>query len=170
MTGLGHFGLGFAAKRLIPEVPIWILLLCSWWLDFTYIVLSLFGIDTVDGYITHSLVMAAVWSLLWFTGTYIVSKKLRTSIFLGLLVFSHWALDFITWPMKAIYPDYIGMPLCFENSSRFGLGLYKTLAGVIIGEMILFTGGLLIYIFTLLKIKKRINYWRINHSKLTEGL
>ncbi len=41
---------------------------------------------------------------------------------IGLAVFSHWLLDFVTHPMFGGPPD---LPLLFEGSPKVGLGLYS---------------------------------------------
>jgi menaquinone-dependent protoporphyrinogen oxidase len=72
---------------------------------------------------------------------YLVYKDRKTSATLGLVVFSHWVLDFIVHP-----PD---LPLLFRNSLEVGLGLWTSGPGFIasiIMEMILITGGIIIYV------------------------
>lgn len=66
--------------------------------------------------------------------TAFISREFRTSVFIGLLVFSHWVVDFIVKPMLAAFPTDSGLPLLFDGSPTVGLGLYKTQIGVTIGE------------------------------------
>jgi hypothetical protein len=154
MAGLAHFSFGFAAKRLAPKVPLAVLLIACGALDFICLGLMIFGLDP-GAYLTHSLVMAAVWSLAGFGITAFISRSLRASAVVGSLVFSHWLLDAITWPMTAVNPTMTnGMPLAFQGSPTIGLGLYRTVFGVIFGEGLMLAAGIVIYIFTLLKIKR----------------
>jgi hypothetical protein len=73
--------------------------------------------------------MAFVWSAAAAGIAALLRGGLRTSLVLGLAVFSHWILDFITHPMGAIFggrplpPD---LPLAFSASPRVGLGLYNS--------------------------------------------
>jgi len=80
-----------------------------------------------------------------------IYRDRRSGIVIGLLVFSHWVIDFITHPMGAIFggtplpPD---LPLFFNGSSKVGLGLYNhsfTIAMVTDIGMLL--TGIVIYVF-----------------------
>jgi len=83
----------------------------------------------------------------------------RSGIIIGLLVFSHWVMDFITYPMGAIFggtplpPD---MPLFFNSSHKVGLGIYNhsfTIAiATDIGMLLL---GVVIYVFNRIKLVKQ---------------
>jgi membrane-bound metal-dependent hydrolase YbcI (DUF457 family) len=156
--GPAHFGVGFAAKAVAPKAPLWSLLVASEVLDllsFGFIALGIekvatsqtdfnHGIQTITpGSIpwSHGLVMSIVWSLIVAGIAYLISKNRRTSIVLGLVVFSHWVLDFIVHP-----PD---LPLLFEGSPVVGLGLWTSGSGLIasvILEFVLLGGGVAIYI------------------------
>ncbi len=60
---------------------------------------------------------------------------------MGLVIFSHWALDFIVH-----LPD---LPLLFSNSPRLGLGLWGSGPGLVLSgvlEILLLAGGLVIYL------------------------
>jgi membrane-bound metal-dependent hydrolase YbcI (DUF457 family) len=95
---------------------------------------------------SHGLFMTVVWSLVAAAIAFIFSRERRTSIAIGLMVFSHWALDFIV---------YFYMPLFFDNSQTIGLGLITTVPGLIVGillEVILIGGGIIFYLVT----RKRI--------------
>ena len=65
----------------------------------------------------------------------------RTSVVLGLVVFSHWILDFIVQ-----IPD---STLLLRESPNLGLGLWSSGPGFIVSiilEFILFAGGLAFYL------------------------
>jgi hypothetical protein len=155
MAGLAHFGLGFAAKRIAPQVPLAFLLIACGALDFLCLGLILLGLDP-NAYLTHSLVMALVWSVIAAGITALISRNFRATLVIGLLVFSHWVVDAITWPMAAVAPDYnaVGMPIVFQDAPRIGLGLYRTVFGVILGEGVFLLAGVALYVTWLITFKK----------------
>jgi len=129
---VGHYSVAFAAKKADASIPLWVLFLAVQWLDVMWAPLVLLGIEKVrivpgftatnplDLYYmpyTHSLVAAILWSAA-VAGVYAAIRhaNTRTSLLLGLAVFSHWILDFIVH-----VPD---MPL-YDNSSKVGLGLWN---------------------------------------------
>ena len=67
---------------------------------------------------------------------------------LGEVVFSHWILDFISYPMSfgKTLPPYI--PLLFESSSLVGLGLFNSLWAALVTEFGLLLIGSFIYLKT----------------------
>jgi hypothetical protein len=157
--GPGHFGVGFAAKTVAPKAPLWGLLVASEFLDLLNFVFVTLGIEKIGTSQTdfnqglkvitpgsvpwsHGLFMSLVWSALVAGIAYLVSRDRRTSGILGLVVFSHWLLDFIVHP-----PD---LPLFFAGSPQFGLGLWTFGPGLILSillEVVLLTGGIAIYLF-----------------------
>jgi hypothetical protein len=160
MAGLGHLGFGFAAKPIIPKVHLVILLIASELIDILWGIFYFTGIDRGNlemnsSPMSHSLFMSVIWSVL---AAFIVGRiyhDKRTGIITGLLVFSHWAIDFITHPMGAIFegkplpPD---LPLLFNSSHKVGLGLYNhsftTAIATDIGMLLL---GIGIYVFCEIK-------------------
>jgi hypothetical protein len=75
---------------------------------------------------SHGLAMAAVWTLLSMVISAGVSRDRHATRVVGLLVFGHWLVDFITKPMTALFPEDTGLPLLFEGSPTVGLGLYRS--------------------------------------------
>jgi hypothetical protein len=86
---IGHFGVAFAAKRVAPRTSLGILILGAQFLDFTWPIFLLLGIEHVriapgitrvspldfyDYPISHSLLMAAVWSAV-VGGTYYRARR-----------------------------------------------------------------------------------------------
>jgi len=154
----GHFGVGLAAKSAAPKAPLWVLLVATEVPDLLYFAFYAAGIEspavsTTDfsqgveilspGSIpwSHGLFMCAVWSVVAAAIAFLFFRDRRTSIVTGLMVFSHWVLDFIVH-----VPD---LPLLFDGSPLVGLGLSGSGPGLIISgilEVGLFAGGLAIYL------------------------
>ncbi|MBN2736761.1 MAG: hypothetical protein JXR70_07245 [Spirochaetales bacterium] len=153
MAGLAHLGFGFAAKSLSPKIPLGILLVCPLLLDLIYMALALFGVN--EGFWSHSLMMALVYSLVVWAIAFLITKKAKDSAIPGLLVLSHWVLDFITWPMLAVLDDPEGMLFYWDESFRFGLGLYRTIPGVILGEAGITLTGIALYVIWLKKKRRK---------------
>ena len=127
----GHFGLAAAVKAKEPRLPLWALLLATFWLDVIFIILYPLGIEgltqaepgyggaLIHAYYTHSLVGALLiavitgWlaSLLW---------GQRGGVVIGAVVFSHWLLDLLVHrPDLPILPGNAGgLPL-------LGFGLWQ---------------------------------------------
>jgi membrane-bound metal-dependent hydrolase YbcI (DUF457 family) len=102
----------------------------------------------------HSLLMATAWSLLAGLIAAWIGHKPRTGLIFGLVVFSHWVVDFITHPMTAVFPPDRGLPLWFSDSPLIGLGMYRTMTGVWIGDIGSVVVGLAIYIWSRRRMKR----------------
>ncbi len=153
----GHLGVGFAVKRLAPKAPLWVLLVASEALDLLCFAFMSLGIEqmaesTVDlasgiQYLTegsvpwsHGLLMSLVWSLVFGALASLLWRDRRTGLAVGLIVFSHWVLDFIVH-----LPD---LPVLFEGSPLLGLGLWGSGPGLIVSgviEVALLVGGVAVY-------------------------
>jgi hypothetical protein len=150
---IGHFALGFAAKRLAPTVSLGTLFLACQFADLLWPTLLLFGIETVDidpgntlmtplNFISypysHSLVMLLVWSALFALVYRIVKGSHRAAmITLAALVFSHYVLDVITHR-----PD---MPVTINGTTRLGLGLWNHPGTALTIESAMFIVGTAFY-------------------------
>jgi hypothetical protein len=151
----GHFAVGFAGKRAAPAVSLGTLIMAAQFLDLLWPILLLVGLEHVriapgdtrftpldfyDYPITHSLVTAIGWGLL-FGGGYWLARRRTTSpsvpLVLGALVVSHWLLDFVTHR-----PD---LPL-WPGGPRVGLGLWSSIAGTLAVEYALYVAGIAIYL------------------------
>ena len=148
----GHIAVGFAAKALAREVKLGYLIFAAAAIDFLCGVFLLTGIEGVDAggasYIpwSHGLFMAGVWSLLGFALAFLLSRDRRTGLIVGVLVFSHWILDFISHPMgmgQKLPPD---LPLFFGGSPKVGLGLYNSLPAAVVTEFGIFIAGIVVYL------------------------
>jgi membrane-bound metal-dependent hydrolase YbcI (DUF457 family) len=144
---IGHFALGFAAKRAAPRISLGTLFAASQLPDLVWPVLVGLGIEQVRiapgttpftalefvSYpYSHSLLFVAIWGLA-FGGLYgLRLHGFRSVAVVTVLVVSHWVLDWVTHR-----PD---MPL-YPGSSTFGLGLWYSVPGTILVESTLFVAG-----------------------------
>ncbi len=149
---IGHNAVGFASKSLAPRTSLGLLMAAPMLLDLIWPVFLLLDIEHVrfdagataftklDFYNypwTHSLLMAVVWGLL-FSGAYWLKTRYgRGAIVLFAGVVSHWVLDFVTHR-----PD---LPL-YPGGPKVGLGLWNSVPGTIVVELILFAAGLALYL------------------------
>src|SRR5687767_15573380 len=106
---IGHFGLGFGAKRALPAVSLGTLFLAVQLADLLWPTLVLLGVeefrvlpgatkvtplDFVHYPYSHSLLTMVAWGAMLGTG-YVLLRRARvsTGVTLALLVVSHWVLD-----------------------------------------------------------------------------
>src|SRR6201991_4710071 len=106
---IGHFALGFAAKRATPALSLAVLVLAAQFADVLWPLLVAAGIeqvriapgntavtplDFVSYPYSHSLLMLVVWGLL--LGWIFKRVDRRAFVVVAALVVSHWVLDFLT--------------------------------------------------------------------------
>jgi membrane-bound metal-dependent hydrolase YbcI (DUF457 family) len=164
MDPLAHASIGLIAKRIAPKAPLLALLAATQVLDVLGLGLIAAGIehgadtqlDFEHGlrYLSqpsiawsHGLFMAVVWSVVVAVIAFLFYRDRRTSIVVGLLVFSHWLLDFIVYP---------NMPVLFDGSQVIGVGLITSGPGLILGiilEIVLIGGGIAFYLITRKRIR-----------------
>lgn len=161
MAGLTHLGVGLAAKPAAPKIPLAILIVSAYVIDIMWGVFFLTGIEgspepgaTTSNAWSHGLLMAAVWSVLAGLLAWRIGNR-RAGLIIGLLVFSHWLVDFVSHPMTAVFPDDTGLPIFFADWPLVGLGLWRTQLGVTIGEYGVFLLGLTIYLVTLRRLRRQ---------------
>jgi uncharacterized membrane protein len=151
---IGHFGVGFAAKKFTKKTSLGTLFLASQFIDLLWPFFVIFGIETVAIDIgntaftpldfiyypfSHSLVGVVIWALLFGVVYYLLKKDLKTSLILGILVLSHWILDFITHR-----PD---LPLLLGSDSLLvGLGLWNSIIATVTIESTIFIAGVYLYL------------------------
>jgi membrane-bound metal-dependent hydrolase YbcI (DUF457 family) len=128
MSAIAHVGAGMALKWAAPEDNVVALAIAAEVIDLVYFPpFSLFM--KVPLSLTHGLFMAAVWSAVAVAIMFALRKKPRGALVMGLAVYSHWIIDFITHPMGAIMPGGSpqppDLPLLFSGSPTVGLGLYN---------------------------------------------
>lgn len=150
--GIGHVAVGFAAKRLVPRVPVAVLVLAAILVDVLWGAAILAGLeharivpgitqasplDLYDYPYTHSLLAGVLWALV-FGGAFFVFKRYRAgALTAGLLVLSHWVLDVVSHR-----PD---VPV-FVNGPYLGLGLWRSLPATILVEEAMVIAGIVLYL------------------------
>lgn len=149
---LGHDAVAFASKRFAPETSLGTLLAAVTFLDLLWPVFLVTGVEHVridpgntpwtpldfyDYPISHSLLTAVGWSLL-FGGVYYGVRRYRAgALLVGFGVLSHWILDWFTH--RADLPLYPGGPLA-------GLGLWYSRPATLTIESLMFAAALAIYL------------------------
>src|ERR1044071_4266848 len=151
----GYFGLAAGIKKIAPRLPLWSLLLASFFLDVVFIFFAAAGLEKIipvhpqnpnayggsliHAYYTHSLVGALILSILaglfagWRWGK-------RGGYVIAGVVFSHWILDLLVHrPDLPILPGNLG------NLPLLGFGLWQFPAISAIMELILVIGGTWFY-------------------------
>jgi len=151
---LGHYGVGFAAKRFAPSASLGTLLLAAQLVDLIWPILVLAGLevvridpgntavtplDFVSYPWTHSLAAGLVWGLLLAILYLVFRGSLRGAVVVALAVVSHWVLDWISHR-----PD---MPL-YPGGPKLGLGLWQSLSATLVVELSIFAVGLGFYLTT----------------------
>ncbi len=150
---LGHFAVGFAAKRVAPEVSLGTLFLAAQLADLLWPVFLLLGLevvaiapgatavtplDFVSYPWSHSLLMLAGWGALLGGLWWLVRRgRAAAALWIALLVVSHWLLDVVTHR-----PD---MPLMPGSETRLGLGLWDSRAATLAVEVVLLLAGVALY-------------------------
>ena len=152
---IGHFGVAFGSKKIVPRVSLGTLILAAQLLDLVWPVLLLLGIEHVridpgntaytplefyDYPVTHSLLLVLLWSLLFGGIYYGIKRQPRGAILVGCAVFSHWVLDFFTHR-----PD---LPVFPWGQTYAGLGLWNSVPATIIVEWTIFIAGIILYATT----------------------
>jgi len=149
---VGHFALGFAAKRWAPRVRLGTLFLAAQFIDLLWPTLLLVGLehvaiapgitvvtplDFVHYPISHSLLAVLGWALLIGGGYFAMHRVRRDAWLVALLVLSHWFLDAVVHR-----PD---LPLTPFGEARIGLGLWNSMTATVLVELTLLTIGCWVY-------------------------
>jgi len=151
----GHFGLAAGIKKIAPRLPLWSLLLATFFLDVVFIFFAGGGLEKInpvdpanpnaDGgsliqaYYTHSLVGALLISAI----AGLLASRLwgyRSGYVIAGVVFSHWILDLIVHR-----PDLPILPGNFGNLPLLGFGLWQYPTASAIVELALVIGGTWFY-------------------------
>lgn len=149
---IGHFAVGLAAKRVAPRASLPVLLAAPQVLDILWPIFVAAGVERVRivpgamaasplvlEYMpySHSLAAAALWSVVFGAGYFLITRDRRSAGVLALCVMSHWVLDWI-----AHAPD---MPLWSGDGPRYGLGLWTSIPATLIVEGSMFAIGAWLY-------------------------
>ena len=150
---IGHFAMGFGAKKFAPQVSLGILFLACQLADLIWPNLVLLGIEhlSIEPGITvmtpldfssypysHSLVAVLIWAALFGLLYKALSHSgQRAAVVIAALVFSHWVLDVLSHR-----PD---MPITLGESAKVGMGLWNYPLIAIPVELLLFAGGVWLY-------------------------
>ena len=149
---IGHHAVAFAAKAAAPRVSLGTLFLATMWIDLIWPLLLLLHVEIVQiapgntrftplAFVyypyTHSLLAVAIWSIGFGAIYWIVKRDWTAAWLVGLVVLSHWVLDFVVHR-----PD---LPL-FLDRMKVGLGLWNFVAGTLAVELATFAVGLLLYL------------------------
>ena len=152
---LGHFGVAFAAKRVAPKTSLGMLLLGAQFADLLWPLLLLAGVESVQirhgetpflnlafsSYpYSHSLLTQCALGVLLGGAYFAFARNARGAIVVGLLVPSHWLLD---WFVHV--PD---LQLAPGGADRFGFAVWRSVPLTLICEFAMFGGGLAVYLAT----------------------
>ena len=164
---IGHFAVGFAAKKVVPKPSLGTLFLAAQFIDLLWPLLLLLGLEKVlidpgntvvtplnftQYPISHGFVSVLIWGILVGGIYFILRKDKKTAFWLGMLVLSHWILDLLTQR-----PD---LPLIPGSDVKVGLGLWNSLPGTILIEGGLFAFGVYYYMINT-KAKNRTGVWSL---------
>lgn len=149
---IGHFALALASKRAAPRTSLGVLFAASQLPDLLWPILLLFGWERVaiapasNPFLhltfisypwSHSLVADLIWAVAAGVLYAAIARDRKGAVVVGLLVLSHWALDFV-----AHRPD---LPL-YPGGPKLGLGLWNSLVGTVVIEGGMFLAGLWLYL------------------------
>jgi hypothetical protein len=149
---IGHFGVGFAAKRVAPAVSLGTLFFAAQFADLLWPNLVLFGVEYLEvepgatavtplnfaSYpYSHSLLALVLWGALAGGAHFLYRRSRVAAITLWALVVSHWLLDWVVHR-----PD---LPLTFTERTRLGLGLWNSHAATVAVEVPIFLAGVWLY-------------------------
>lgn len=151
---IGHFGLGFGAKKTASTISLGTLFIAVQFLDLLWPVLLLLNvehagikpgtghsqpIDFTDYPISHSLAMVIVWAFFFGFIYWLLKKNIKNALILGLCVISHWVLDLIVHlPDLPLYPG--------SHAPLLGFKLWNSFWGTLLMEGGIFIAGLILYI------------------------
>jgi LexA-binding, inner membrane-associated putative hydrolase len=149
---VGHFAVALAAKRAAPRAKLGTLVMAAQWLDLLWPIFLLLGLeqvrpapgitrfspfDFVSYPYTHNLAAVVGWAVLLSGIYFLLRRDQRTACVIGVLVVSHWILDWFTHR-----PD---LPL-YPSGPKVGLGLWNSVAATLIVELLIFAVGINTYL------------------------
>lgn len=164
---IGHFGVGFAGKKFGKSASLGTYFMAAQWIDLIWPILLLLGIEKAEikpgisavspinfTYypFTHSLFGVIVWAVLFGMVYFLIKKKSKTAIILGLIVVSHWFLDLLVHiPDLQIFPGY---------NLKVGLGFWNSFTATVLIEGLIFALGVFLY-FQTTKARNRVGIYSL---------
>lgn len=165
---LGHYALGLAAKKIDNRPSLGTMLMAAQFIDLLWPIFLILGIEKVEiepgnteftplNFMyypwSHSLAATFCWAVLFGGIYFIITKNKKGSFLLGLLVISHWLLDYFTHR-----PD---LPLAFSEEQKVGLGMWNNKMLTLITESVMFVIGVIVYLRSTQAIntKGKILFW-----------
>jgi hypothetical protein len=163
---IGHFAVGFAAKKFAPRTSLGALVTAPLLADVLWPVFLLLGweqvridpgntrftpFDFVSYPWSHSFVMLCLWATVFAGIYYAIARYWPGTIAIWIGVVSHWVLDWVTHR-----PD---MPLV-PGGARYGLGLWNSIAGTMATEFVMFAVGVWMYVRAT-RARDRIGRWAL---------
>jgi hypothetical protein len=149
---IGHFAVGFAAKRIAPKTSLGTLMAATEFLDLLWPAFLATGLERVcivssadpftrldfESYpISHSLLIALLWAVAFGAAYWLFTRYRTGAIVAACVVASHWFLDALVH-----LPD---LPLAPGSALKVGLSLWNSVAATVIVEGLLFIAGVWIY-------------------------
>ena len=149
---IGHYSVAYAAKAVAPKAPLAAYFLAVQALDVLFGIFVLSGVEHMeivhkytsynpyrlyDMPITHSLVGSLGWAVAVGIVAAVLRLPRRESLWLGLAVFSHFILD-----LAVHTPD---LSIAGNDTVKLGLGLWNNVPAVIALELLVLTGGWLLF-------------------------
>jgi len=165
---IGHYATAFATKRIDNRLSLaWTFAACQV-PDLLWPILCLVGVEhfrivpgdtpftplAFDYYPwSHSLVMDVVWGVVLGFIYLARTGNHRGAWLIGALVVSHWLLDWVTHR-----PD---LPLTLTEEHLEGLGLWRSVAGTLLVESVLYAGAAWLYLRSTVALDRagRIGAW-----------
>lgn len=149
---IGHYAVGFAAKRFAPQASLGALMAAPLLLDMLWPVFLLLGweqvridpgnttftpLDFVSYPYSHSLAATLGWATLFALLYYLIAHYRAGAIAIWIGVVSHWFFDLVVHR-----PD---LPLYPGGQTRVGLSLWNSVPATIVVESALFIIGVWLY-------------------------
>ena len=162
---IGHIAVALAGKRMAPSVSLATWLASVQLVDLLWPLFLLTGLEHVrvapgitrftpldfyDYPITHSLIGAVCWAVLFGGGWMIVRRNTRVAALLAPGVVSHWVLDAISHR-----PDMPVLP----HGPYVGLGLWNSVAATLLVELTMFAGAIAVYVRHGGAGRRRTSFW-----------
>lgn len=159
---IGHFAVALAAKEMDSKPSLGITFMAAQWLDLLWPVLLLTGTEKVainsdtsaaiplsfmHYPVSHSLLAVLGWSVLFAVLYFLFKKNWKSAVLIGTLVLSHWVLDWLVH-----IPD---LPITPFTETKVGLGLWNYKYLELLVELLLFAGGVFLYINATNEINKK---------------